>query len=114
MARSWVGLTILACLPCMEMLRSREARHLYVNFQYTEECYECTVVSSKNACQIRPSLTLRHKGAFAYEFVNSRGRVICPSRYHARARPPCHTSGAAPYRRTLPVDHDVERAHVLT
>jgi len=38
-----------------------------VNFQYAEECYECTVVSNKNACQIRPGLTLRHKAQFAYE-----------------------------------------------
>src|SRR5262245_34768754 len=53
MARSWVGLTILACLPCIEMLRSREAHNLYVNYQKTQECYECAVLSNKNSCQPR-------------------------------------------------------------
>ena len=43
-----------------------EARNLYVNCQNAEECYEFTVVSSKNACQIRSSPTLRHKIYFAY------------------------------------------------
>ena len=51
----------------MEMLRSMEARNLYVNCQNAEECYEFMVVSSKNACQIRSSPTLRHKEYFAYE-----------------------------------------------
>src|SRR5262249_22373550 len=68
MARSWVGLTILACLPCMEMLRSREARHWYVNFQYAGECYDGTGVSSKNSCQIRPGPPLHHKISFAYQW----------------------------------------------
>src|SRR5262249_45350556 len=68
MARSWVGLTILACLPCMVTLRSREASNSYVNSQNTEECYECAVVSSKNLCPTRSSPTLRHKGQFAYEW----------------------------------------------
>jgi hypothetical protein len=67
MARSWVGLTILACLPCMEMLRSREARNLYVNCSNAEECYECAVMSSKNGCQTRLPPALRHKEWFAYE-----------------------------------------------
>src|SRR5439155_18975369 len=67
MARSWVGLTILACLPCMVPLRSTEARYSYANFLTTEECYRLAVVSSKNACQTCSSLTLRHKERFPYE-----------------------------------------------
>ena len=61
MARSWVGLTMLACLPCMEMLRSREAHNSYVNCQKTEECYEYAIMSRKNLWQTRPTPTLRHK-----------------------------------------------------
>src|SRR5437660_10974866 len=67
MARSWVGLTILACLPCMEMLQSIEAHNSYVNCQDAEECYECAIMSSKNLCQTRSTPTLRHKPRFAYE-----------------------------------------------
>src|SRR6266581_4032823 len=69
MARSWGGLTILACLPCMEMLRSREAHNLYVNCQNPEECYEFTVVSRKNAGQTRLPPGLPHKAQFAYECI---------------------------------------------
>jgi len=61
MARSWVGLTMVACLPCMEMLWSREAHNSYVNCQKTEECYEYAVMSGKNLCQIRVIPLLRHK-----------------------------------------------------
>src|SRR5262245_14915005 len=67
MARSWVGLTILACLPCMEILRSREAHDLYVNCQNIEECYEFVVTASKNVCPTRLPPTLRHKAHFPYE-----------------------------------------------
>ena len=42
-----------------------------MNFQFREECYECTIVSSKNACQIRPSPTLRHKASFPYEWPHT-------------------------------------------
>ena len=68
MARSWVGRTIVACWPCMAMLRLREARHSYMNCENTKECYECAVVSRKMVDQIRSSPTLRHKGHFAYEY----------------------------------------------
>ena len=49
-----------------------EVRNLYVNCQNAGECYEFTVVSSKNACQIRSSPTLRHKEQFAYEYLLAR------------------------------------------
>jgi hypothetical protein len=64
--------------------------------------------------QTRLPPALHHKDEFAYEFVNSGGRVICSSWYPVRARHPCHTSGDVPYRRKLPADYDVERALVLT
>jgi len=35
MARSWVGLTILACVPCMVTLQSTEAHDSYVKFNNT-------------------------------------------------------------------------------
>src|SRR2546429_6867720 len=43
MARSWVGLTILACLPCMGTLRSTETRYSYANYG-----------KKKNAMSVRP------------------------------------------------------------
>src|SRR5437867_10613965 len=69
MARSWVGLTILACLPCMEMLQSIEAHNSYVNCQNAGECYEFAIMSSKNLCQTRSTPTLRHKARFPYEYI---------------------------------------------
>src|SRR2546429_8198180 len=69
MARSWVGLTILACLPCMGTLQSTEACDSYVNCLETEECYESAVVSSKNVGQTRFPPALRHKERFAYEYL---------------------------------------------
>src|SRR5262245_14934424 len=68
MARSWVGLTILACLPCMVTLRSREASNSYMNSQNTEECYESAVVSSTIASEPRLLPALVHKAEFAYEW----------------------------------------------
>src|SRR5262245_8601783 len=65
MARSWVGLTIFACLPCMGTLQSTEAYYSYVNCLETAECYESAVVSSKNVWQTRLPPALRHKGQFA-------------------------------------------------
>jgi hypothetical protein len=64
MARSWVGLTILACLPCMGTLRSTETRYSYVNWWYKEECYECAAVSSKNLGQTRLPPALHHKALY--------------------------------------------------
>ena len=55
-----------------------EARNLYVNCQNAEECYEFTVVSSKNACQTRLPPALRHKHYFPYE--------SSPTPYAAMAR----------------------------
>ena len=72
------------------------------------------MVSRHMLWQTRITLALRYKDEFAYEFVNSRGRAICTPWYHTRARPPCHTSGAAPDGRALPAGYDGERAHTLT
>ena len=72
------------------------------------------MMASKMFAQTRSITTLRHKRQFAYEFVNSRGRVIYTPWYHTRARRPHRTSGVAPYRLVLPADQDVERAHTLT
>ena len=89
MARSWVGLTMVVCLPCMAMLRSREAHNSYVNCQKTEECYEYAIMSRKNLWQARPTPTLHHKGHFAYEYgwetpgVASDTHFVC--RRHVRA-----------------------------
>src|SRR5262245_15447427 len=69
MARSWVGLTIFACLPCMGTLQSTEACDSYVNCLETEECYESAVVSSKNVWQTRLPPALVHKDYFPYEWM---------------------------------------------
>src|SRR5262249_21470516 len=61
MARSWVGLTMLACLPCIGTLQSTEAYYSYVNCLETEECYESAVVSRKNVGQTSLLSTLHHK-----------------------------------------------------
>ena len=72
------------------------------------------MLSRQRGAQPRSIAILIHKAEFAYEFVNSRGRAICTPWYHTRARPPCHTSGAAPDGRALPAGYDGERAHTLT
>src|SRR5262249_49768930 len=43
-----VGLTILACLPCMVSLQWTVARDSYNNYSLADEYYEYTLVSSKN------------------------------------------------------------------
>ena len=65
MARAWVGLTMVACVPCMAMLRSGETRNSYGNCQKTEKCYEYAVMSRKNLCQTSLPPALRHKVYFA-------------------------------------------------
>jgi len=67
MARAWVGLTMVACVPCMAMLRSGETRNSYGNCQKTEKCYEYAVMSRKNLCQTSLPPALRHKVYFPYE-----------------------------------------------
>src|SRR5262245_62346006 len=91
--------------------RSAWSPHSYVNISYLQECYESRVLSRHRSAQIRAIAILRHKGEFPYEFVNSRGRIICTSWPYTRARPPCHTYGAAPDKRALPAGYDGERAH---
>ena len=67
MARSWVGLTILACLPCIVAPQLLQSVNSYEKISVAEECYECVVMSSKKTCQTRPTSVLRHKADFAYE-----------------------------------------------
>src|SRR5262245_33219140 len=69
MARSCVGLTILACLPCMVSLRWTAACNSYSNYLLEGKYYEYTLVSSKNVSQTRLLPVLRHKGQFPYEWV---------------------------------------------
>src|SRR2546421_12831943 len=83
MVRSWVGLTILACLPCMGTLQSTEACDSYVNCLETEECYESAVVSSKNVGQTRFPPALRHKDEFAYESILVHAITCCDMHVHA-------------------------------
>ena len=90
MARAWVGLTMVVCLPCMEMLRSREAHNSYVNCQKSEECYEYAIMSRKNLWQPRLPPTLRHKGDFAYQCTSD----PCPLR--AFTRTPCSRAPDVP------------------
>src|SRR5215813_4825210 len=78
MARSWVGLTILACLPCIVAPRSAGCPCSYANSFFIQECYECVVMSSKNPCQTRFPPALRHKGCFPYEYLLTPGRG-CPA-----------------------------------
>ena len=61
MARSWVGLTILACLPCLVTLRSPAAPYSYANFSKADECYESVFMSSKILTQTRLTPQLIHK-----------------------------------------------------
>src|SRR5256885_2228657 len=72
MARSCVGLTILACFPCMGTLRSTETPDSYANSKKTEECYESVLLSSKILLQTRFLPTLRYKEHFAYECLLER------------------------------------------
>src|SRR5262245_50696776 len=67
MARSWVGLTILACLPCIVPPRSPWSLYSYGNKSYKQDCYECAIMSSKNSCLTRLPPVLHHKEQFAYE-----------------------------------------------
>src|SRR5713101_8776461 len=67
MARSWVGLTIVAGLPCMVPLRWTVARDSYANYSLREKYYQPGAVSSQMVCQIRPPPQLLHKGCFPYE-----------------------------------------------
>ena len=69
MARSWVGLTIFACLPCIVVPQLLQSVHSYEKSSVAEECYECVIMSSKKTCQTRPPSTLRHKVRFPYEYI---------------------------------------------
>ena len=53
---------LLACLPCMGILRLTETRHSYANWWKKEECNACTTVSRTNVCQTGLPPTLHHKG----------------------------------------------------
>ena len=79
MARSWVGLTILACLPCIVVPRSVWSSYSYGNSSYGQECYESAVVSRKMVDQTHLPPTLVHKAHFAYECVDS-GRAVADVR----------------------------------
>src|SRR5262249_40847845 len=68
MARSWVGLTILACLPCMVPLQWTAAYDSYANYSSKDEYYQSAVVSTKNVAKPGATPPLIHKGSFAYEY----------------------------------------------
>src|SRR5512145_1798795 len=65
MARSWVGLTILACLPCIRIPQSLQSAHSYDKNVRAQEYYECAVMSRKNLGQTRLPLALHHKADFS-------------------------------------------------
>ena len=67
-ARSWVGLTIVACLPGIRIPQSLLSAYSLDKSVKVQECYESTVVSHKNGCEPRLPPTLRHKGEFVYEY----------------------------------------------
>jgi hypothetical protein len=67
MARSWVGLTIFACLPCIVVPQLLQSVHSYEKSSIAEECYECMIMSSKILSHTRLPPGLRHKAFFAYE-----------------------------------------------
>src|SRR5262252_7838595 len=67
MVHSWIGLTILACLPCMGTLRSIETQNSYTNSQKKEGHYESALLSSKMVGQTSLPPALHHKEKFAYE-----------------------------------------------
>src|SRR4029453_6821103 len=69
MARSWRGLTIFACLPCIVAPQSTCMLFSYANNLLTQECYEYAIMSRKNAWQTRLPPALRHKATFAYECI---------------------------------------------
>src|SRR5215813_14112427 len=67
MARSWIGLTIFACLPCIMAPQWLQSAHSYEKSSKAGECYETGAVSRKILSQTRLPSALRHKGQFAYE-----------------------------------------------
>src|SRR5438105_7427959 len=87
MARSWAGLTILACLPCMGTLQSTEACYSYANCLETEECYQSTVVSRKKVGQTRLPPALRPKAQLSV--MSSQARVEMSRPFSARLWLPC-------------------------
>jgi hypothetical protein len=64
LARSCVGLAIVACFSCMETCRSTEAHDSYANEEIKIESYESALLSRKIVCQTRPPPTLVHKAPF--------------------------------------------------
>src|SRR4029453_17108301 len=83
MARSWVGLTILACLPCMMLLRSSAVHNSYANCSLTRECYRSVRVSSQIVGQTRLPPPLRHKAYFAYEYIPAHAITCRDMHVHA-------------------------------
>src|SRR5215217_667560 len=61
MARSWVGLTILACLPCTVVFSSSLSAHSYEKKKICPLYYQCTASSSPWLFQISALAQLHHK-----------------------------------------------------
>src|SRR5713101_903850 len=61
MARSWVGLRILACFPCMVAPPSPRSPYSYDNRYYEQEFYQCAAVSRQIVRQDRSTPGLIHK-----------------------------------------------------
>ena len=78
-ARSWVRLTIVACVPGIGTLQSVETRYSYANCQKEHEYYQSAPVSRQIVGQTRLPSALRHKGYFAYQCVDS-GRAVADVR----------------------------------
>src|SRR4029434_6051573 len=65
MARSCVGLTMFACLPCIVAPQWLQSANSYEKSSIAQDCYEYVVMSSKKSCQTRLTPQLRHKERFA-------------------------------------------------
>src|SRR5258706_16447990 len=69
MARSWVGLTILACLPCTVVFSSILAAHYYEKKKICPLYYQYAASSSPFLFQTRALAQLSRKGLFPYESI---------------------------------------------
>jgi hypothetical protein len=67
--RSCVGLTILACLPCMVAPPSPQCPNSYYKSNKAKKCYQLADASRQIVRPTRPTAGLIHKIEFPYEYL---------------------------------------------
>ena len=83
MARSWSGLTIVACVPGIVAPQWLQSANCYEKSSKVYECYESVVVSRKILSHIRLAPALRHKAYFAYESIQTHASTWRDMHVHA-------------------------------